>query len=712
MKQLVQSLKNEGTILIDSEIPTVSKGKILIKTISTLVSTGTEKMLVDFGSANYLNKARQQPEKVKQVVQKIKTDGLMPTIEAVQNKLDMPIPLGYCNVGTVCEVGENVKGFAPGDIVASNGGHSEYVLVSDNLCAKLPKEVSTDDAVFTVLSSIALQGIRLANPTIGEIFAVMGLGLVGQLTVQLLVANGCKVIAFDFNKERVDCAIKNGAEGFVLNDEFDPISEADLISNGFGVDGVLITANTSSNKLIKQSANMCRKRGRIILIGVTGLNISRDDFYEKELTFQVSSSYGPGRYEKNYEEKGLDYPIGFVRWTEKRNFESILQLMASRKFLPSKHITHRFPIEQADSKYNKTLNSSDSLGIVIDYTNDKNVDDMQVNRKKIPPIKIKKDKGDSSPIIGLLGSGEYARRVLIPILKKDGATIKTVVSQGGLSGYFSAKKNDIPFSTTDYKKIINDSEINTVIISTRHDTHADLVIESLKNHKAVFVEKPLCLNEKELLEIESCYKNLHLNNKNPKLMIGFNRRFAPHIVKVKNYINMSSKPSSCTITINAGKLDSDHWLNDPVIGGGRLIGEACHFIDLMYFLMGSDIENVHTTQMFDTTKDSFSINMTFQNGSFGVINYFCNGNKDFPKERIEVFNDGNVFQINNFKNLKHFSKSGIKNSRLFNQDKGHKHCLMSFNKALKKNIEMPINHEEIFNVSRIAIQASIKCGLS
>ena len=342
MKQLVQSLKNEGTILIDSEIPKVSRGKLLIKTISSLVSTGTEKMLVDFGAAGYINKARQQPDKVKQVIEKIKTDGVAATFDAVKSKLDMPIQLGYCNVGEVCEVGNGVKGFEIGDIVVSNGSHSEYVLVSENLCSKVPESVSTDDAVFTVLSSIALQGIRLSNPSIGEIFSVMGLGLVGQLAVQILLANGCKVVAFDFNKERVEFAKKSGADAFLLTDNFDPVSEALLLSDGYGVDGVLITANTTSNKLIKQSANMCRKRGRIILVGVTGLNISRDDFYEKEITFQVSSSYGPGRYERNYEEKGLDYPIGFVRWTEQRNFKSILQLIESKKISPSTFITNRF----------------------------------------------------------------------------------------------------------------------------------------------------------------------------------------------------------------------------------------------------------------------------------------------------------------------------------------------------------------------------------
>ena len=347
MKQLVQSLKNEGTILIDSEIPKVSRGKLLIKTISSLVSTGTEKMLVDFGAAGYINKARQQPDKVKQVIEKIKTDGVAATFDAVKSKLDMPIQLGYCNVGEVCEVGNGVKGFEIGDIVVSNGSHSEYVLVSENLCSKVPESVSTDDAVFTVLSSIALQGIRLSNPSIGEIFSVMGLGLVGQLAVQILLANGCKVVAFDFNKERVEFAKKSGADAFLLTDNFDPVSEALLLSDGYGVDGVLITANTTSNKLIKQSANMCRKRGRIILVGVTGLNISRDDFYEKEITFQVSSSYGPGRYERNYEEKGLDYPIGFVRWTEQRNFKSILQLIESKKISPSTFITNRFEIEEA-----------------------------------------------------------------------------------------------------------------------------------------------------------------------------------------------------------------------------------------------------------------------------------------------------------------------------------------------------------------------------
>ena len=717
MKQLVQSLNNEGTILIDSEIPQVSEGKLLIKTISSLVSTGTEKMLVDFGAAGYINKARQQPDKVKQVLQKIKTDGVIPTIEAIQNKLDMPIPLGYCNVGVICEVGDRVKGFSAGDLVVSNGGHSEYILVPQNLCAKLPENVSTDDAVFTVLSSIALQGIRLANPTIGETFAVMGLGLVGQLTVQLLIANGCKVVAFDFNKERVNFAIENGAVGFTLTNEFDPITETNLISNGHGLDGVLITANTSSNILIKQSANMCRKRGRIILIGVTGLNISRDDFYEKEITFQVSSSYGPGRYESNYEDKGLDYPIGFVRWTEQRNFSAILQLIADKKFSPSRFITHRLDIENASSDYNLFIDYEDALGILIDYKNNNEYN--KVNKKELDSSiksstisEIISIKNNKYPIIGLLGSGEYARRVLIPNIKKEGMTIKTLASQHGLSGYFSAKKNKISSSTTDYKKIILDSEINTVVISTRHNTHAELVIEALNNDKNVFVEKPLCLNEVELDNIESCYNNLVAQGKKPKLMIGFNRRFSPHTLRIKHYIQQSLKPSSCIISVNAGKLDLDHWLNDPAIGGGRLIGEVCHFIDLLYFLLDGSVNKINTSQVQDMSKDSISINMQFKNGSIGTIHYFCNGNKNFPKERIEVFNEGNIFQINNFKNSKHYTQSGIKNFRSLSQNKGHKNCLKEFNKSLITNSEMPISHQDIFNVSRIAIQASIKCGIT
>lgn len=709
MKQLVQSLNNEGTILIESDIPKVSEGKILIKSITSLISTGTEKMLVDFGSANYFDKAKQQPDKVKQVIQKIKTDGLGPTIETVKNKLDMPIPLGYCNVGEVCEVGPNVNGFSKGDLVVSNGGHSEYVLVPKNLCAKLPNNVSPDEAVFTVLASIALQGIRLANPTIGETFVVMGLGLVGQLTVELLIANGCRVIAYDLNKDRVDFANKSGAQAFQLYEDFDPVSHATSLSYGHGADGVLITANTSSNLVIKQAANMCRKRARIILVGVTGLNISRDDFYEKELTFQVSSSYGPGRYEKNYEEKGLDYPIGFVRWTEQRNFLSILELMSTKKISPSKFITNRYDIDNVAEKYGQILKSQDSLGILIDYANIQNPDSISKNK----PIKqLNIDSNQCSPIYGLIGSGEYARRVLIPNLKKEKAMIKTVASQNGLSGYFSAKKNNILNSTTDWEKVINDNQINTIVISTRHNSHAKLIIEALDADKNVFVEKPLCINEDELNQIMESYKNLKDNNRNPKIMVGFNRRFSPLTYKLKKKIDSSSNPSSCIITVNAGRLDQNHWLTDPSIGGGRLIGEVCHFIDLLYFLMGGNVKEITTSQMSDTAKDSISMNFLFHNGSIGNINYLCNGNKNFAKERIEVFNDNNIYQINNFKNFRHFSNGPTKNTRLFFQDKGHRNCIKEFNQSLIKGSDMPISIDDIFEVSRIAIKASNECGLS
>ena len=678
-------------------MPNVSKKSILIKTSKTLISAGTERMLVEFGKANLLKKARQQPDKVKQVLNKISTDGVIPTMKTVFNKLDEPLPLGYCNVGTVCDLGPGVTNFLKGDRVVSNGNHAEIVNVPTNLCAKVPDAVSDEDASFAVLGSIAIQGIRLVKPTLGESVAVMGLGLVGLMTVQLLKANGCRVIGLDYDKDKLLLAKKFGAETVNLSDD-NPITAANIFSRGRGIDAAIIAASTLSNEPIHQAAEMCRKRARIVLVGVTGLKLSREDFFKKELQFQVSASYGPGRYDLNYEEKGLDYPLGFVRWTAQRNFEAVLDLMANGSLNVKELISHRFKIQKASEAYKLITTSEFSLGIVLTY----------------PGIEIKKEskkvtlhqntnksdhtKKSGKVKVSFIGSGNYAKSILIPAFKDTDSDLKIIASNKGLSGTYVANKFGFSETTTDNNYIFNDVATDAVVISTRHDNHSEFILNALKAKKHVFVEKPLCLTLDELDKIETAYTSSNV------LMVGFNRRFAPQVQKMKSLLDNVSGPKSIIMTINAGEVASDHWTQDLEVGGGRIIGEACHFIDLLRFLIGKTIINYKILFMDSSTKDTADIQLSFEDGSIGTIHYYANGSKSFPKERLEVFVQGRVLQLDNYKKLVGFGWTGFKKMNLWQQDKGQKACVKAFIDTISKGKTSPIPVNEIFEVSRISIK--------
>jgi threonine dehydrogenase-like Zn-dependent dehydrogenase len=563
MKQIIQSFKTGETILEEIPAPQVKRGCVLIQTTKSLVSLGTERMLVEFGKSNLIQKAKQQPDKVKQVLDKIKTDGLVPTLEAVFNKLGEPLPLGYCNVGKVIAVGEGVDDFKVGDRVASNGNHAEFVCVPKNLVAHIPDNVEDNEATFTVIGSIGLQGIRLLNPTIGETVVVIGLGLIGLLTAQLLVANGCRVIGSDIDESKLAMAKKWGVIPFnPLNG--DVVKFVEDITDGVGADGVIITASAKNNDIISQSARMSRKRGKIVLVGVIGLNISRADFYEKELTFQVSCSYGPGRYDENYEQKGLDYPLPYVRWTEKRNFETILQSISSGKIHVKEMITEEVPLDNYLTIYGE-IGRSRSIASILKYN--ENIILNPSNNVTITDFNFSQSKG----VIGIIGSGNFTKMTVMPSLKGSGAFYKYIASSGGVTGTALAHKYGIANSTTDYKVILNDPEVDLVLVTTRHNLHASMVIESLKAGKNVFVEKPLALNKEELNDIieaqSRCGKNV---------TVGFNRRFSPHIVKIKKQIGNS--PMNVIATMNSGFIPSNLWVHDMKVGGGRIIGEACHYI--------------------------------------------------------------------------------------------------------------------------------------
>jgi predicted dehydrogenase/threonine dehydrogenase-like Zn-dependent dehydrogenase len=703
MKQILQSLKTGRTEVADVPIPNLSPGQLLIQTSSTLVSAGTERMLVEFGKAGLLRKAKKQPDKVRMVLNKIKTDGLQPTLEAVFNKLDEPLPLGYCNMGRVAEVGAGVQGFAAGDRVISNGKHAEVVGVPMNLCAKVPKGVSDEEAAFTVLGAIALQGIRLAQPTLGETVVVTGLGLVGLMTVQLLRAHGCRVFGIDFDEDKLDLASQFGAEVIDLKSQKDPVRSSEAFSRGRGVDAVIVTAASKSSEPIHQAALMCRKRGRIVLVGVTGLELSRDDFFKKELTFQVSASYGPGRYDPNYEEKGQDYPVGFVRWTEQRNFEAVLDMMDMGKLDVNPLISHRFDIADAEKAYELVGGSAPSLGIILQYPGIEITEDSRTLALGEPSRRSEGSFSDEVSV-SFLGAGNYARKVLIPAFKEAGALLCALGSNTGVNGVYAGRKFGFEETTTEVNSLFQNESVNTMVIATRHDSHADFVAKALDAGKHVFVEKPLCLSLDELSEIETAYAETGKGSEQPIAMVGFNRRFAPQVRKIKALLEGTHGPKSFVMTVNAGAISGDHWTQDLEIGGGRIIGEACHFIDLLRFLAGAPISSYQNSTMNAASSDTASLQLAFADGSIGTVHYFANGSKSFPKERLEVFATGGVLELDNFRRLTGFGWPGFGKMNLWRQDKGQRACVESFVSAVKNRGPSPIPFDELLEVARVSIE--------
>lgn len=699
MKQILQSLKTGATEVADVPCPAVGRGKLLIGTTRTLVSAGTERMMIEFGKAGWIDKARQQPDKVRMVLDKIRTDGLLPTVDAVFNKLDQPLPLGYCNAGRVLEVGAGVTAFAVGDRVISNGKHAEAVSVPVNLCARVPDSVSDEEAAFTVVCAIALQGIRLVQPTLGEAVVVTGLGLIGLVTVQLLRAQGCRVLGLDFDADKLALAQVMGAEVVNLAAGEDPVATAQRFSRGRGVDAVLITASTKSNEPVHQAAQMCRKRGRIVLVGVTGLELSRADFFEKELTFQVSCSYGPGRYDPSYEDKGNDYPVGFVRWTEQRNFEAVLDMMADGRLDVKPLISHRFAIDDAEQAYALVGGAGPSLGILLEYPQDEELP--LVVRRQTVELTHAATAPAAACSIGVIGSGNYATAVLIPAFKLAGARLKVVASSAGVSGLHAGRKFGFEQTTTDTAGVLSDPAVNAVVVTTRHDSHAGLVIEALKAGKHVFVEKPLCLTLDQLAAIEAAAASSA-----GRVMVGFNRRFAPQVQRVKALLAGVGGPKAFVMTVNAGAIPAEHWTQDSEVGGGRIVGEACHFIDLLRFLAGVPIVEWRRTDMASATKDTVSLQLSFADGSIGTVHYFANGPKSFPKERLEVFARGRALQLDNFRRLTGFGWPGFAKMNLWRQDKGQKACAAAFVRAVEAGGPAPIPLEELIEVARVTIEAA------
>ncbi|MCI5066090.1 bi-domain-containing oxidoreductase [bacterium] len=666
MKQIFQNLKSGVAEALELPTPKCMPGTVLVQTEVSLISPGTERMLADFGRAGWISKARQQPDKVKQVLQKMRTDGVEATVQAVFSKLDQPLPVGYSNVGTVVEVGEGVTRFRVGDRVVSNGYHAELVVVPENLCASIPEGVSGVEAAFTVLGAIALQGVRLAEPTLGETFCVSGLGLIGLLTAQILQANGCRVIGLDVSAERVQMAESFGITALHVEGSEDPTERVLAANSGFEVDGVLITANTSSNGPITTAPRMTRKRGRIVLVGVVGLTLDRTAFFQKEITFQVSCSYGPGRYDEGYEKKGLDYPRGYVRWTEQRNFQAVLELLRSQRLSVQELLTEEIAFGRAEEAYDRILSDGTGYGFLFRYRENVSLQEPRVEVKRDLSLlpQQHREVGDK---IGFIGAGGYARAKLLPAFRAAGASFSGIVSRTGQGSADLARKFHFAFHATEPTEVFRDPTTRAVVIATRHDSHAALVQQALLAGKDVFVEKPLALNREELLEL----RDVAGKHSDQALIVGFNRRFSPLALQMKQLISDRAEPVSFQMMINAGAIPHDHWTQNAAEGGGRVVGELCHFVDFAHFLVDAPVSQVEAVACGEGgMSDTVSVVLRFKDGSVGSLNYFANGHKAIPKERIELFTGGKVLQLENFRVLTGHGFPNFRKMRLWKQDKG------------------------------------------
>ncbi|MEG2556750.1 MAG: bi-domain-containing oxidoreductase, partial [Odoribacter sp.] len=623
----------------------------------------------------------------------IKTDGLQPTLEAVFNKLGQPLPLGYCNVGQVIAIGKGVTEFVVGDRVASNGNHAEFVCVSKNLVAKVPNNITDEEATFTVIGSIGLQGIRLLNPQLGETVVVIGLGLIGLVAVDLLRANGCNVIGVDFDQQKVDIANSKGVMAINPRSGVDPVKFVEEETEGIGADGVLITASTKSDEVIHQACQMSRKKGRIVLVGVIGLNMRRDDFYKKELSFQVSCSYGAGRYDEEYENKGHDYPLAYVRWTEKRNFETILNSISSGNLNVKELITEIVNLDDYNVVYGD-MRKQGAIASILKYPVESQIE-------RVVPLKSNNFIAGKGKI-AIIGAGNFASAVIVPSLLKVNASIKYIASAQGLSAKILAKKAKAENATSDYTVALNDQEIELIMITTRHNLHAKMVMEAIKAGKSVFVEKPLCLNMAELKEIEEAYK---VASPNVTLTVGFNRRFSPFAEKIKKLVGYG--PKNIIATMNAGFISADFWVHDLEVGGGRIVGEACHFIDLCSYIADSDVIAVCMNAMGKNpleNTDNASILLKYENGTNAVINYFANGSKSYAKERIEIFSQEKVLILDNWRKLEGFGIKGFTKMKK-SMDKGHKHQFALLNEKVKFGGKPLISFCSIVNTTK----ASFAC---
>lgn len=695
MEQLTQNLKDGKMQLLEVPFPALSSGQVLVRNHYSLISAGTEGKTVKDARLSYVGKARARKEEVKKVIDAAKTFGIMNTYKMVMNKLDAPSSLGYSTAGEVIAVAHDVVDFRMGDLVACGGNtavHSEVIAVPVNLCVKLPNEVALQHACFTTLGSIALQGIRQADLRLGENCVVIGLGLVGQLTVQMLKASGVKTIGIDIDQRMVDLAKQSGIDAAINRKQEDIESLVLEHTNGYGTDAVIITAGTDSLDPIDLAGALCRKKGKVIIVGAVPTGFKRPNYFKKELDLRMSCSYGPGRYDSEYEELGIDYPYGFVRWTENRNMQAFVELIAAGKINLEKLLTHTFSFSDAPKAYDLIMNKTEPfVGMVLKYDTSKEL------KQKISVSQKTFAKGDVN--VGLIGAGSFGQNFLLPALKNSGVNFAGVVTARPNNARNIADKNGFAFASGNADDIFQSKDVNTVFIATRHDTHAGYVLSSIQNNKNVFVEKPLCMNEDELNLIKQEYEK-----NNCHVMVGFNRRFAPFIQQIKKTFTEGS-PVAINYRINAGTITADHWVHDPKLGGGRIIGEACHFIDLCMFIAGSPIKHISAVAVNDTQKlnDTVAITLGFENGSIANISYFSNGNKLVNKEYLEVFGSGIVAVVDDFKDMTILGKTEKKITG--SQDKGHNAEVKAFVDAIKNGKPTPIPFYQLYTSTLATFKA-------
>ena len=697
---LTQRLNNGLVELHEGASPQAGPSGVVVRSRASLISAGTERMLADFGRADLLSKVRRQPDRVAEVVTKVQTDGLAPTIDAIRSKLDTPIPLGYANAGIVTAVGPRVQGIRVGDLVATNGPHAEVVHVPSTLCAVAPVGVAAEHACFATVASVGLQGIRLANAQMGERFVVMGLGLIGLLTVQLLRAQGCAVLGIDIDERRMALARSFGAETAPAGDG--AVDAAASFSQGRGVDGVLVCATTKSNEPIDHAALMCRTRGRIVLVGVAPLQLDRALFYEKELSFQVSCSYGPGRYDPTYE-TGSDYPFGFVRWTAGRNMQAVLDLVQSGHVRLDPLISHRFPFDDASAAYDALLGDDKALGIVLEYDDvAEDVAPQHVVVHATPP------SSGGPARVAVIGAGNFANQVLLPAVVRAGGVLELIATRGGTDAAMVAERHGAHRSTTDLDAAVADENANVLVVATRHDSHASYVDSGLRAGKNVFVEKPLAIDTASLDMVVATLDELTAAGSLPLLGIGFNRRFAPITVRMVELLARLRVPKALVLTMNAGALPADHWTLDRSVGGGRIIGEAVHMVDLARHLVGAPIAEVTASYLDDATADTATILLGFGDGSVATVHYLANGSKRFAKERVEVFAGGRVLVNENFRTLRTYGFPAVRTMRLRRQDKGHEAGMRAFLDAVRSGGPPPIAIDEIIEVHKAVLAAAAR----
>jgi len=710
MKQVFQDARTAEITVEDVPAPKLLAGCALVRTAASLVSAGTERAASEFAGKNLLQKARMRPDLVRDVLNKVGRDGLMATISTVRSRLDQPSALGYSSAGPVVAVGEGVSDINVGDRVACAGAghavHAEFACIPRLLLARIPSEtVNFDEAAFTTLGAVALHGVRNADAQLGDVVAVIGLGLLGQLTIQILRAAGCRVLGMDISSERAALALRHGADAVsTLSSEFHDLCF--LHSAGHGVDAVLITAQSSSNDPIELAGTVARNRAVVVAVGTVAMDIPRRRFYEKELDFRVSRSYGPGRYDSAYEQKGIDYPIGYVRWTETRNMEAFVKLLADGKLDVRSLITHRFPVAQAHSAYELISGRPRQpfLGVLIEYAeaahSARSVDIAQNNRAGMGGDKVR---------IGLLGAGTFATGTLLPALRRfREIEFVAVGAATGSHARHAATKFGFSTCTTDERDILNNPSVNAVVIATRHNQHCAQVVSALLAGKNVFCEKPLCLDEAELSEIIAAYENpAELGNaapRRPLLMVGFNRRFAPLALRLKEFLREVHEPLALHYRVNAGFLPSDHWLNDPKQGGGRILGEVCHFVDFFHFLTRSRCIEVETRALPNPgrySNDNIICSLQFADGSQGTISYLANGDRSFSKERIEIFGGGAVAVLEDFRRLELVRNGGKRVFRsALRRDKGHRGECEAFVKSIQSGADLPISLQEIVSTMR------------